>query len=504
MSTDPAELDLVPSDTAIRAVQITVVAAAPDGATVGVGVAPDGDVPVSVGLNRGELERWGFAGKAGQTFAVPGARPVVAVGTGPAADVTPAVLRDAAAAFARSVARDDVVVTTLADASGVDVAQAAQAVVEGVLLGRYRFDELRTAATTVPVEELVLVLDGADEARLEQARAGARTGQVLARATAVSRDLANTPPGYLTAPAFADVAVRLGEAAGLEVQVHDKAALVALGCGGLLGVNAGSVVEPRMVRLTYTPAGTPAGHLGLVGKGITYDSGGISLKPSNAMHAAMKMDMAGAGSVLAAMTVLAELDVPVSVSAYLACTDNMPSGSATKLGDVLTSRAGRTIEVMNTDAEGRLVMVDAIALALEDGVDAIVDIATLTGACLAALGTRNAGLIGNDDALASLVEEAAELTDETVWRLPLDRRYRSQLDSDVADIKNLGGEFAGAITAALFLAEWVGATPWAHLDIAGPMKSDTDDAWRTKGATGFGARLLAEVARTWSPEGAPA
>lgn len=182
------------------------------------------------------------------------------------------------------------------------------------------------------------------------------------------------------------------------------------------------------------------------------------------MHAAMKMDMSGAGAVLAAMTALADLEVPVAVSAYLACTDNMPSGSATKLGDVLTSRSGRTIEVMNTDAEGRLVMVDAIALALEDGVDAIVDIATLTGACLAALGTLSAGLIGNDDDVVRLVEDAAAATDEQVWRLPLDRRYRSQLDSEVADIKNLGGEYAGAITAALFLAEWVGDVPWAHLD----------------------------------------
>lgn len=495
---DTTELDLVPSDTAVRAVHVSVVAQAPEGATVGVGVGTDGEVPAAVGLARGELARWGFAGRVGQTFAVPGAQPVVVVGTGAPADVSAAVLRDAAAAFARAVAQDDVVVTSLAATAGVDVEQAAQAVVEGVLLGRYRFDELRTAATTVPVESVVLVLPDADDATLVRARAGADLGLVLARATAVSRDLANTPPGYLTAPALADVAVRLAEGAGLEVEVHDKAALVAMGCGGLLGVNAGSVVEPRMIRLTYRPASPSAGHLGLVGKGITYDSGGISLKPSNAMHAAMKMDMAGAGAVLAAMTVLAELDVPVTVSAYLACTDNMPSGSATKLGDVLTSRAGRTIEVMNTDAEGRLVMVDAIALALEDGVDAIVDIATLTGACLAALGPRSAGLIANDDALAELVEDAADRTDETVWRLPLDRRYRSQLDSDVADIKNLGGEYAGAITAALFLAEWVGDTPWAHLDIAGPMKSDTDDAWRTKGATGFGARLLAEVARTWS------
>jgi leucyl aminopeptidase len=363
-------------------------------------------------------------------------------------------------------------------------------VVEGVLLGRYRYDTLRTAPTAVALEEIVLVV-AAD--RVDAAERGARRGQVLARAAAVARDLASTPAEHLTAPDLAAVAVRLGEAAGLQVEVLDRAALVELGCGGLLGVNAGSVVEPRMIRLDHVPTGTARGHLGLVGKGITYDSGGISLKPSNAMHAAMKMDMSGAGAVLAAMTVLAELDVPVRVTAYLACTDNMPSGSATKLGDVLTTRSGRTIEVVNTDAEGRLVMADAIDLVTEAGVEAILDVATLTGAALMALGPQTAAVIGNDDAIVALVEDAARATDEQVWRLPLDRRYRPWLESEVADLKNLGGESAGAITAALFLAEWVGATPWAHLDIAGPMRSDTDDAWRTKGATGFGARLLVEA-----------
>ncbi len=217
------------------------------------------------------------------------------------------------------------------------------------------------------------------------------------------------------------------------------------------------------------------------------------------MHASMKMDMAGAGAVLAAMSVLRELEVPVTVSAYLALTDNMPDARATKLGDVLTTRAGRTIEVVNTDAEGRLVMVDAIALAKEDGVDAIVDIATLTGAVLAALGTRTAGLVANDDRLAGLVTAAGEALDEGLWRLPLDRRMRPELESEIADVKNLAGKWAGTITAAVFLAEWVGDTPWAHVDMAGTMRSDADEAWRVKGATGYGARLLAQVARTWTP-----
>ena len=252
-----------------------------------------------------------------------------------------------------------------------------------------------------------------------------------------------------------------------------------------------------MVRLSYTPAGEPSGHLGLVGKGITYDSGGISLKPSNAMHAAMKMDMAGAGSVLAAMTTLGDLGSTAKVTAFLALTDNMPSGSATKLGDVLITRSGRSIEVMNTDAEGRLVMADAIDLAREAGVEAIIDVGTLTGAALMALGPLTGAVIGNDAGMVGRIKAASALTDESVWELPLDWRYRSWMNSDVADIKNLGGESAGATTAALFLAEWMRELPWAHLDIAGPMKSDKPDGWRVPGATGFGARLLSEVLATY-------
>ncbi|MBO3086088.1 leucyl aminopeptidase [Cellulomonas fengjieae] len=482
--------DPIPSRALLEEVSVRVASPGTGaGRALGVAVTATGEVPSGVPLSRDELTEWGFGGKVGETLILPrdgGALVLTGVGDHP----SESSLRDAAAAFARAARRDDVLTTDLAFDDG-----SAQAVVEGILLGRYRYDALKSDPSTVPVREIVLLVD---DASAEDARRGADRGLVLARAASLSRDLASTPAGHLTAPDLADIAVWLAGEHGLDIEVFDEAALVEMGCGGLLGVNAGSVVEPRMIVVRYTPATEPRAHLGLVGKGITYDSGGISLKPSNAMHAAMKMDMSGAGAVLAAMTALADLDVPVAVSAYLACTDNMPSGSATKLGDVLTSRSGRTIEVVNTDAEGRLVMADAIALAREDGVDAIVDIATLTGAALAALGMLTAAVIGNDDALLDLVEAAAEKTDEQVWRLPLDRRYRKQLDSDVADIKNLGGEYAGAITAALFLAEWVGDTPWAHLDIAGTMRSESDDAWRTKGATGFGARLLLEIASTFA------
>jgi leucyl aminopeptidase len=314
----------------------------------------------------------------------------------------------------------------------------------------------------------------------------------------LARDLANAPPAYLTATRMAEIAMRIGKEVGLKVEVFDKEALVRMGCGGLLGVNAGSTEPPRMIKLTYSPNGgrstKAAPHLALVGKGIMYDSGGISLKPSDAVHATMKQDMSGAGAILAAMSALKALDCKTTVTGYLMCTDNMPSGSATKLGDVLTIHGGTKVEVLNTDAEGRLVMADALVLAAEEKSDAIVDIATLTGACLRALGPRIAGLFGNSTALMGQIEVSAQETDEPVWQLPMERSYRRELDSDVADIKNMGGPNGGAIHAALFLEEFVAGFPWAHLDIAGPVLVEAGEGWKPKGSSGFGARLLLDFA----------
>jgi leucyl aminopeptidase len=231
-----------------------------------------------------------------------------------------------------------------------------------------------------------------------------------------------------------------------------------------------------------------------VGKGIMYDSGGLALKPGDEVHAQMKNDMSGAAAILAAMSALGELGCTTAVTGYLMCTDNMPSGTALALGDVITMRGGTTVEVINTDAEGRLVMADALVLATEEPTDAVIDIATLTGACMRALGTQVAGVMGNDETLVDQVRAAASGTDEPVWPLPLERRYRKELDSTVADLKNLGGANAGAITAGLFLAEFVGDLPWAHVDIAGTAQSTGDAGWQTAGCTGFGARLLAQLA----------
>jgi leucyl aminopeptidase len=257
-----------------------------------------------------------------------------------------------------------------------------------------------------------------------------------------------------------------------------------------------------MIKLAYQPAaalGQPTGRLTLVGKGIMYDSGGISLKPGDAVHATMKNDMSGAAAVLAAMSALAALQCRTAVTGYLMCTDNMPSGSALKLGDVVSIHVGTTVEVLNTDAEGRVVMADALVLATEEPTDAIVDIATLTGACLRALGTEVAGVMGNNQALIDQVSAAGHHTDEPVWQLPLIRRYRSQLDSDIADLTNIGGLNAGSITAALFLEEFVAGRPWAHIDIAGTAQADAARTWRPKGPTGFGTPLLIDLALNFSP-----
>jgi leucyl aminopeptidase len=374
---------------------------------------------------------------------------------------------------------------------------AAQSVVEGVLLARYRYDQLKTARRDLPLEELTLVTS-ADRVKAETE--GAERGQVLACAGALARDLANAPAAFLTATKMADIAVEIARDKGMQVEVFDKADLQKMGCGGILGVNAGSTEPPRMVKLTYKPKkGGNGRHLALVGKGIMYDSGGINLKPAQGMQLFMKMDMAGAAAVLAAMSVLADLDCKTTVTAFLMCTDNMPSGSAQKMGDVLTQRNGKTVEIHNTDAEGRLILADGLALAAELKPDAIVNIGTLTGAIFAALGEHIAGLFSNHDGFAGQLKAASQRTDESVWQMPLDQRYRKQIDSAVADLRNMGDVQPGAITAALYLEEFVDGIPWGHLDICGTMKLDVDDGWRSRGATGFGARLFADLAVNFTP-----
>ena len=499
MSAATLHVDVVPSVARLADLTVSVVPAAEPGSVQALAwlVPTGGAVPDAVGVDRAGLEACGFRGWPGQTLVLPADPGTVHVlaGVGDEEALTTTELRDAAAQLTRAVPHLTRFAVHVPVTAGAPVDAVTQAVVEGAVLGRYHF-HIRAKDETPELAELVLVLGGdGGHGGVPRAEEGARRGRVVAAAVSLGRDLANAPGGYLTATRMGEVAREVGARAGLQVEVFDKAALVELGCGGLLGVNAGSVEPPTMIKISYEPdGGVSTAHLGLVGKGIMYDSGGIALKPADASHSQMKNDMTGAGVILAAMSALPALSCPVAVTGWLMCTDNMPSGSATRLGDVLTMRGGKRVEVLNTDAEGRLVMADALVLAVEEGVDAVVDIATLTGQCLRTLGTEIAGVMGSNRELVAQIDAAGERVDEPVWELPLATRYRRQLDSEIADLSNMGGVNAGSVTAALFLAEFVDGVPWAHVDIAGTAQADAARTWRNKGATGFGTSLLVELA----------
>ena len=458
------------------------------GATV-IAVPASGPLSAGIGMNREQLRAVGFEGKAQQTYVLPaGANGAVRVlvGIGEVRDLTPNLLRNIAASAARVCSKYESVATTLPTVGRGDVRANTQAVVEGFALALHRWAELKNDKSSVATLTKVVLVSGDKTVAVKN---GMEKGIATSTAVCIARDFANTPPSHLTARQFADQAVALAAKSGLKATVYNKDQLKAMGCGGIVGVNQGSVEPPRMVKLEYKPTGA-RGKVVLVGKGVMYDSGGISLKPSDGSHAMMKMDMSGAAAVLATMTSLNALKVKTHVTAFLMCTDNMPSGSALKLGDVLTMRNGKTVEIHNTDAEGRLILADGLSLGAESKPDAMIDIATLTGACLAALGKKMAGVVGNNSAVVDQLKQSSGRTDELLWELPLFRDYRTMLDSNVADMKNIGGPLAGVTTSSLFLSEFVGNTPWAHLDIAGPMDSEGDNGWLNRGATAFGTRLL--------------
>ncbi len=479
---------------AVTNVTVTVAKSAPKGATaVAYAVATKGAVPRQLGVSRAGLDANGFEGKVGQMLGVPhGDGVAYAVGVGDPDSIDVAGVRNAAASFARAAAKHRHLAINLADLGHLDAKIVGQAVAEGALLGSYRYVGLKNDTTSAAqLAELTLVVG---DKRVKAVQQGAERGAVVAGAAALARELANTPPTYLNAKDLAAKAVAIGAATGLEVEVFNKDQLKQMGCGGMIGVNRGSTEPPRMVKLTYAPK-NPTAHLAMVGKGVMYDSGGISLKPSNPSHVAMKMDMSGAAAVLSAMSALKALKCKAKVTAWLMCTDNMPSGSALKLGDVLTMRNGKTVEIHNTDAEGRLVLADGLSLAAEEAPDGIVDIATLTGSAIGALGTDVACLLGTNQDFVEQVKARAADVDEPVWQLPMEtKRYRKLLSSVVADMCNIGGPYGGTITASIFLSEFVGDVPYAHLDIAGPMEIAADGGIYAKGASGFGTRLLIDLA----------
>ena len=490
------------ASTAVQSVTVATARSFPSAAgACGYAVAAKGAVPRQLGMSRAALSANGFEGKVGQVLAIPhGDVLFVAVGVGEPGEIDANGLRTAAAAFARAAVKFEHLATNLADLAGVDPDEAGRAVVEGILLAAYRYVGLKNADDAASRLSSLTVVAGSKRAK--GVEAGVDAGRVIAGAAAFARELANMPPSYLNAKDIAAKAVEVGADAGLQVEVFNKDDLAAMGCGGMLGVNRGSTEPPRMVKLTYSPR-RPTGHLAMVGKGIMYDSGGISIKGTDAFHQVMKMDMSGAAAVLSAMSSLEALGCRTKVTAWLMCTDNMPSGSALKLGDVLTMRNGKTVEIHNTDAEGRLVLADGLSLAVEEEPDAIVDIATLTGSVLGALGTDIAALLGTNQEWVDAVKASSDRIDEPTWQLPLEKqRYRKLLDSVVADMRNIGGPYAGTITASIFLSEFTGDVPYAHLDIAGPMKVDGDQGIYSKGATGFGTRLLIDLACNFTPPAA--
>ncbi|KUO03754.1 leucyl aminopeptidase [Streptomyces caeruleatus] len=452
----------------------------------------------------GVLETLGASGAEGEVTKLPApagfkAPLVVAVGLGAApekdGEYDGEALRKAAGVAARALAGSKKAAFALPLGDAGDIG----AVAEGVLLGAYSFDAYKDNGKNVsakkngkaPLAEAAL-LGGKPRDKEHKA--------ALERATAVveelnrARDLINTPPNDLTPESFAAIATAAGKEHGIKVQVLDEKALTNGGYGGILGVGSGSAAAPRLVKLSYTHSKADK-HLALVGKGITYDSGGISLKPAG-HNETMKCDMSGAAAVFAAVVAAARLGLQVNITGWLALAENMPSGSAVRPGDVLRMYSGKTVEVLNTDAEGRLVLADALWAASQEKPDAIVDVATLTGAMVLALGNRTFGVMANDDAFRSAIVEAAEEVGEASWPMPLPEHLRKGMDSPTADIANMGERMGGGLVAGLFLREFVGeGITWAHLDIAGPAFNEGGAfGYTPKGGTGSAVRTLVRLA----------
>jgi len=440
----------------------------------------------------------GFEGRRGDALAVPtagllGAKAAILVGVGDADTIDADALRRAGAALARRASKVERVATTLLDVApdSLDQGDAAQALAEGIALGSYQFLNYKSDAKPSQLARVLLVRrPGA------KTREGIARGARIAEAVAWARDLVNEPAEAKSPDTVVKKTRALARVNGLTVRVWAGEQLVRERLGGVLGVGAGSDRPPRFMRLAYEPRGAKT-TLALVGKGVVFDSGGLSIKTAGGMET-MKTDMSGAAAVIAAMSAMRDLGVKTRVLGYVPLVENMPSGNAMRPGDVLRMRNGKTVEVLNTDAEGRLILADALSLASEDQPDAIVDIATLTGAVTIALGEKIAGLMGTDDGWSDQVRAAADLVGERAWPLPLPDDYRKLLDSEVADLRNIGtGGGGGSITAGLFLREFVTGAPWVHLDVAGTARAGADDGYISRGGTGYGVRTFIELAQTF-------
>lgn len=469
---------------------------APKGAAVGIGVLIGRkglEIPAGVSLGAAALASRGFEGKTGQVLAVPTRSGTqILVGLGQISALTVESFRAAAASMARAAFTEAQLATSLVEQAPakLDRGAVAQVVTEALLMATYTFNGHRSVVPPRPLKSVTLV------GRTNRAvTAGVTKGKLIAEAVLLNRDLVNEPPASMTPRILTSYAERAAADNGLALTIFDETDLDRERLGGLKAVSIGSAEPPRMVKMVYTPAGAPRNvpTIALVGKGVTFDSGGLSLKPSDGMLT-MKCDMAGAGLVISIMTIIARLAPACRVIGYCCITENMPSGTATKLGDVMVARNGKTVENHNTDAEGRLVLMDGLSLAAEDKPDAIVDIATLTGAAIVALGSEITAVMGNNPSFTAQVMGAARSVGEEIWELPLYPRYRKHIDSTIADMKNIGNPGqAGSIIGGIFLQEFVDGRPWCHLDIAGPAFMNVDEGVITRGGTGVMVRALIEL-----------
>ncbi len=434
-----------------------------------------------------------FSGKLESTFELStlGRLPcgrVAILGLGPRREVNHETLRQAAGRAARLVRRVSAETAALLVEDRNDAELSA--IAEGLALGTYRFDKYLSERKPSPAAEVTLLLT--HPANRDDKAALARALH-LAESVNLARDLVNEPAGHLTPTRLAETARAVARASGLRIEVLERPQIQKLRMGMFLGVAQGSVEPPKLIHLWWPgKAKKGQGGLAFIGKAITFDSGGLSLKTNEGMLD-MKTDMAGSAAVIGAMREVARIAPPFPVHAYMGACENMPSGTAYKLGDVLKSRLGKTVEINNTDAEGRLVLGDMLSYANERKPDAMVDVATLTGACMVALGHWTAGAFGVDDRFASEVLEAAKVAGEDLWRLPMVPWIKETLKSDLADLRNTGDRYGGAISAAHFLHAFVGKTPWVHLDIAGPSQAPKERGYLPKGATGFAVRTLASL-----------
>jgi leucyl aminopeptidase len=464
----------------------------PGGATAAVDKALDG--AISSLISRGEIK-----GKFGEvsimhTFGKLPARIVAVAGLGKRQNFNVDKIRGVAGEFCRALRKLNChkAATILhgGGIGGIEPEASAKAIAEGALLGLYSFIKYKKPEYE-DIEEILIVVR--EKEKVPMLELAIDKGKVVAEAANLARDMVNEPANYMTPSRMAEVAKEIAGKYKLECKVFDREDMEAMGMGALLGVAKGSNQPPKLITLTYKGDGDSEKAMGFLGKGITFDSGGISIKPSEGMDE-MKGDMAGAAAVMTALGAIAQLKPRINVTAIIPATENLPSGTALKPGDVLKAMNGKTIEVISTDAEGRLILADALSYAVKQGLSPLIDLATLTGACRVALGLLYSGVFGNDQNLVDKVLKAAERTGERMWQMPLPEEYKEQNKSEIADIKNTGNRYGGAITAALFLAEFVGNTPWVHLDIAGPRLSSKESGYLVKGAAGFGVRTLVELA----------